>query len=90
MEILARILSNLSNPFTLYHVERVCPLWREIVRFLEQARGLKFRNVKVLQRLRCVESLNEAAGIQQEENRGFHHKFKEGKYKLQIYLLVHP
>ena len=48
VEIQARILSNLSDPFTLYHVERVCPLWREIVHFLKQARGLKFRHIKVL------------------------------------------
>ena len=79
MEVQVRILSYLRDPFTLYRVERVCQLWREIVQLLEQSRGLKFRSVKVLKRLPYVESLNEAAGIQQEENRGFHHKFKEGK-----------
>ena len=76
------ILSYIKDPFTLYRVEKVCVLWKEIIRLLEKERGLRFRTVKVLKRLKWVESLNESVGIHQEENAGFHKKFKEGEVTL--------
>ena len=54
-------------------------MWKEIISFLEKEKGLAFRSVKVLKRLKWVESLNESVRIVQEENAGFHRKFKEGK-----------
>lgn len=79
VEIQVKILSYIKDPFTLYRVEKVCVLWKDIIRLLEEERGLRFRTVKVLKRLKWVESLNESVGIRQEENAGFHRKFKEGK-----------
>ena len=79
VEIQVEILSYIKDPFTLYRVEKVCTLWKEIISFLEKEKGLVFRSVKVLKRLKWVESLNESVRIVEEENAGFHRKFKEGK-----------
>ena len=84
VEIQVQILSNIIDPFTIHRIVKVCRLWKEIIEFLENEKGLRFRTIKALKRLMCVESLNESVAIQQEENRGFHRKFKEGKDQGQL------
>ena len=79
VEIQVQILSNIIDSFTIHRIVKVCRLWKEIIEFLENEKGLRFRTIKALRRLMCVESLNESIAIQQEENRGVHRKFKEGK-----------
>lgn len=61
VEVQERILWCLRNDsVTLHRVERVCSLWADIVQFFEKYKSVRWRTIKVLQRLHTCETFNES------------------------------
>lgn len=68
LEIQEKILSFITDSFTLYRLEKVCKSWAAIIARLERHKNLRFRKIRILDRLTKIESFNESIGISEDAN----------------------